>query len=62
MFHAERVLGGGQKNRVYHKKCAHCASCEKPLNSMILCNGKDLRTLITTEWIAVDRFPAKMYF
>ena len=41
MFHAERVLGGGAHNRVYHKKCAHCATCEKPLNSMILCNGKD---------------------
>ena len=40
VFHAEKVLGGGQKERVYHKKCAHCATCEKPLNSMILCNGK----------------------
>ena len=39
MFHAERILGGDGK--VYHKKCAHCAICEKPLNSMTLCNGKD---------------------
>jgi len=39
VFHAERILGGDGK--VYHKKCAHCAICEKPLNSMTLCNGKD---------------------
>ncbi len=43
VFHAERILAGGKKGeeRVFHKKCAYCATCEKPLNSMILCNGKD---------------------
>ena len=38
VFHAERVE---VKNRVYHKKCAICTTCEKPLSSRNLCDGQD---------------------
>lgn len=27
--------------RCYHKKCATCATCSKPLSSVDLCDGKD---------------------
>ena len=38
VFHAERVE---VKNKVYHKKCASCFNCTKPLSSRDLCDGKD---------------------
>ena len=38
VFHAERVE---VKNKVYHKRCACCFNCTKPLSSRDLCEGKD---------------------
>ena len=38
VFHAEKVE---VKDRVYHKKCASCFTCDKPLSSRDLCDGKD---------------------
>ena len=38
VFHAERVE---VKNKVYHKRCASCFNCTKPLSSRDLCDGKD---------------------
>jgi len=38
VFHAEKVE---VNNRVFHKKCATCFTCSKPLTSRDLCDGKD---------------------
>ena len=38
MFHAERVE---VKDKAYHKKCASCFNCSKPLSSRDLCEGSD---------------------
>jgi uncharacterized protein with PIN domain len=38
VFHAEKVE---VKGRIYHKRCANCAACAKPLSSRDLCDGKD---------------------
>ena len=38
VFHAEKVV---VKNRTYHRKCATCFTCTKPLCSRDLCDGKD---------------------
>jgi len=38
VFHAEKVV---VKNRTYHRKCATCNTCQKPLCSRDLCDGKD---------------------
>jgi len=38
VFHAEQVK---QNNRSYHKRCATCNNCQKPLSSVDLCTGKD---------------------
>jgi hypothetical protein len=37
VFHAEKVV---VKNRTYHRKCATCFTCCKPLCSRDLCDGK----------------------
>ena len=38
VFHAEKVE---VKDKAYHKKCACCFNCSKPLSSRDLCEGKD---------------------
>ncbi len=38
VFHAERI---GVKEKTYHKRCASCVNCTKPLSSRDLCEGKD---------------------
>lgn len=38
VFHAEKV---SVNNRTYHHKCATCGTCDKPLSSRDLCDGKD---------------------
>ena len=45
VFHAERVE---VKNRVYHKRCASCFNCAKPLSSRDICDGKDQNIYCTS--------------
>jgi hypothetical protein len=45
VFHAEKVE---VNKKVYHKKCASCTACTKPLSSRDLCEGSDSNIYCTS--------------
>jgi len=59
VFHAEKVT---VKERTYHRKCATCYTCNKPLSSKDLCDGKVSISPTFYEKIFVQMNFARLFF